>query len=68
MMSKNTTYHSKNGSITGKTVTTRSGGYTTSTDYKAYGSGLSRTILGPSYTAKSTTVRDPKGNTRTKTY
>lgn len=67
-MSKSTVYHTKNGSITGKTVTQRSGGYTTTNDYKASGSGLSRTIFGPAYSASSTTVRDPKGNTRTKTY
>ncbi len=46
-MSKKTTYHSTNGKLTGKTVTQSSGGYTKSTSYKATGSGLSRTIMGP---------------------
>ena len=68
IMSKKTAYHSTNGSFTGKTVTERSGGSTKSTNYKATGSGLSRTIMGPGWKATSTTSTDSKGNTRTKKY
>ena len=67
-MTKRTSYHSTNGRFTGKTVTESSGGYTKSTSYKATGSGLSRTIMGPGWKATSTTTTDPKGNTRTTKY
>lgn len=67
-MSKHTSYHSTNGNLTGKTVTERSGGSTRTTNYKATGSGLSRTIFGPGWKATSTTTRDSNGNTRTKKY
>jgi hypothetical protein len=66
-----TTYSSKDGWITGKQVTTkRSDGSSETMNYKAGGKkgSLSRTILGPSYTATSKTSRDKKGNTRTKSY
>jgi hypothetical protein len=67
-MAKKTTYTSRDGWLTGKTVTERSGSSTKSTHYKATGSGLSRTILGPTWKATSTTSTDSKGNSRTKTY
>ena len=67
-MSKNTSYSSKDGRLTGKTVTERSGGSTTTTTYKATGSGISRAILGPDWKATSKTVTDSSGNKRTKTY
>lgn len=67
-MTKKTSYHSTNGRLTGKTVTSRSGGSTTSTHYKATGSGLSRTIMGPGWNATSTTRTDRNGNSRTKKY
>ena len=62
-MSKKTSYHSKNGRITGKTV--RDGNKTT--HYKAVDRPF-RVLFGPGYKATSTTTRDSKGNTRTKTY
>jgi hypothetical protein len=67
-MTKKTSYHSTNGKFTAKTVTESSGGHTKSTSYKATGSGLSRTIMGPGWKATSTTKTDPKGNTRTTKY
>ncbi len=67
-MSKKTSFHSTNGQFTGKTVTERSGGSTKSTSYKATGSGLSRTIMGPGWKATSSTTTDRNGNTRTKKY
>lgn len=67
-MSKKTTYRSTDGKLTGKTVTESSGGHAKSTSYKATGSGLSRTIMGPGWKAKSTTTTDPKGNSRTTKY
>lgn len=67
-MSKKTSYHSTNGRFTGKTVTERSGSSSKSTSYKATGSGLSRTIVGPGWKATSSTSTDAKGNTRTTRY
>ncbi|MCE8519352.1 hypothetical protein KBY31_21765 [Ruegeria pomeroyi] len=67
-MSKKTSYHSTNGRLTGKTVTERGSSSTKTTHYKATGSGLSRTIMGPSWKATSTTRTDRNGNTRTKKY
>jgi len=70
-MGLKTTYSSRDGWITGKQVTTsNSNGSSKTTNYKATGKkgSLSRTLFGPSYKATSTTYRDKKGNTRTKTY
>jgi len=67
-MSKKTSYHSTGGRFTGKTVTERSGSSSKSTNYKATGSGLSRTIMGPGWKATSSTSTDAKGNTRTTKY
>ena len=67
-MSKKTSYHSTNGSFTGKTVTERGSSSTKSAHYEATGSGLSRTIAGPGWKAKSSTTADRNGNTRTKKY
>lgn len=63
-----TSYHSTNGKFNGKTVTESSGGHSKSTNYKATGDGLSRTIFGPGWKATTTTKSDPKGNTRTTKY
>ena len=68
IMSKKTSYHSTNGQFTGKTVTERSGDSSKSTSYKATGSGLTRTIMGPGWKPTSTTRTDAKGNTRTTKY
>jgi hypothetical protein len=68
-LSSKTTYHSRNGWFTGKTVTKSHGdGSKTISNYKAHGSGLSRALLGPSWSNSSTTRVDSKGNSRTKTY
>ena len=69
MAGKKTTYSSTDGRITGKQVSqTYSDGSSETTNYKATGGEIRRTILGPDYTATSTTYRDKDGNTRTKTY
>lgn len=69
MSKTSSSLHVRDGVITGKTVTTRyDDGGSKSTSYKATGSGLSRTLLGPGYSASSTTSTDSKGNTRTTTY
>jgi len=65
MSSKKTTYSSKNGLFTGKQVTTKySDGSSKRDNYRV----ASRSVFGPSFKAASTTYRDSKGNTRTKTY
>lgn len=61
--------HVKDGVITGKTVTTRhNDGCVTRTNYKAEGSGIGRTLFGPSYRAQSTTTTNRDGGSKTKTY
>lgn len=68
-MSKKTSFHTSNGSFTGKTVTSRGSSSTKSTHYKATGGGLSRTLFGPGWKATSTTTTDHRsGNSRTKKY
>jgi hypothetical protein len=67
-MSKHTSYSSRDGRLTGKTVTdTHSNGSKTIANYKATGSGLSRTIMGPNWSRTATTNVDSKGNSRTTT-
>ncbi len=65
MGKKSTTTHSKDGHITGKTVTERfSDGSKNQVNYSNTGSN----ILGPNYKAETKTHTDSKGNTRTKSY
>jgi hypothetical protein len=69
MSKTSSSLHVRDGVITGKTVTTRyDDGCTKSTSYKATGSGLGRVLLGPDYSATSTTTTDRGGNTRTTSY
>lgn len=66
MSKTSTSVHSRNGKITGKTVTTRyDGGGSKSTSYKNTSPG---SFWGPHYKVTSSTLTDSKGNTRTKTY